>query len=186
MILILEKLEGKHILVQTKMHSYPAEYIWINNILTEAESNRYLSHLGKYNIGVLLKVLFIISGCDYVSYFKNYSKLTIYKIFLENVDFICGTGNDTLGSLYQVDEHNFELGFLAFARLMGCVYFKACANSFVQDIPDRSAQSLFKFVNEQTPEISNKDAVYNWIGKIREATMTVMKSRNSTCRQQIA
>ena len=175
---ILEKLEGKHILVQTKIHSYPAEYIWINtcNILTEAESNRYLSHLGKYHVGVLLKVLFIISGCDYVSYFKNYSKLTIYKIFLENVDFICGTGNDTLGSLHQVEEHNFEMGFLAFARLMGCVYFKSCANSFIKDVPDRSAQSLFKLVNEQTPAISNKDAVYNWIGKIREATMTVMKS----------
>ena len=55
-------------------------------------------------------------------------------------------------TLYQVDEHiNFEMGFLVFARLMGCVYFKACANSFVQD---------FHQIEVRNTELSRKARIY--------------------------
>ncbi len=64
-------------------------------------------------------MLFITSGCDYVS-FSGHGKSAFFQVFFQHADFI--TGRSMPGSLSDSGEKNKENGFLAFLRLIGTLY----------------------------------------------------------------
>ena len=88
------------------------------------------SHLIKYdtsfvssvpNVLSAIQMLYVSTGCDYVSFFKNHSKRSFFGTFVKKVDFI-SSGPNLKGSLSDFDSDP-ELGFLSFLRLVGCEYF---------------------------------------------------------------
>ena len=72
--------------------------------------------------------LFITSGSDVTSYFKNLGKAIFFDTF-QYAPFISGT--QMTGSLIETKDPNKENGFLSFIRLVGAVYFKKYLVLFV-------------------------------------------------------
>ena len=81
-------------------------------------SNRLLSD---FDVPKLFQQQYIMSGCDYTSFFAGYSKKRIMEAFLQYNDFI--TGKDKASGTLDDINVNGE-GFLSFIRLVGCFYFK--------------------------------------------------------------
>ena len=127
-------------------------------------------------IGNLLQTFFIVTGCDYVSYLKNHPKIPMHNCFFDNINFICkSTGQQCNITLDETSSDTYENGFISFGYLIGCVYFKGCANSYFKEIPDISAHSLFKHLNNDVIEINNESAFISWLDEIRKATIKTQK-----------
>ncbi|CAC5413508.1 LIN54 [Mytilus coruscus] len=69
-----------------------------------------------------LQMVYISSGCDFVSFFHGYGKKTFFDIFRQNADFISS-------DLSICDEDNIQ-GLCAFFRLILCVYFSKHRTAF--------------------------------------------------------
>ena len=80
----------------------------------------------------LLQMLFICTGCDYISFFSGFGKSTFLKIFFQHAEFISGMSVSTLADTCSSNRH---LGFLSFIRLVGTAYFKKYFASFKYSSP---------------------------------------------------
>ncbi|CAC5365797.1 unnamed protein product [Mytilus coruscus] len=69
-----------------------------------------------------LQMVYISSGCDFVSFFHGYGKKTFFDIFRQNADFISS-------DLSICDEDNIQ-GLCAFFRHILCVYFSKHRTAF--------------------------------------------------------
>lgn len=76
-------------------------------------------------------------GCDYISFFSGISKATFLRCFYQYAEFISSGLGNTPGTLSDVnlEQDNFNTGFLAFLRLVGVVYFKKYALAFSSTTP---------------------------------------------------
>ena len=74
---LIDAFTTKNVWIQTKKHPYESEYVNIQQIVEKASSNLHLNEMSLNKIGNLLQILFIVTGCDYVSYFKNHPKTPI-------------------------------------------------------------------------------------------------------------
>jgi len=72
----------------------------------------------------------VCTGCDYISFFSQLGKATFLRYFFQYASFI--TGGEQPGTLAdtQLNERSYKLGFLAFMRLIGTVYFMKHATGF--------------------------------------------------------
>ena len=95
----------------------------------------------------VIQMLYVCTGCDYVSFFKDHGKKSFFDTFVKNSDFIL-TDKGYTGSLkdFQVDK---ERGFLSFLRLVGSEYFKKCSHEFIDKCPDLKPESVFKSITEE-------------------------------------
>ena len=174
---MIDAFTTKNVWIQTKKHPYESEYVNIQQIVEKVSSNLHLNEMSLNKIGNLLQILFIVTGCDYVSYFKNHPKTPMYNCFFDNINFICkSTGQLCTITLDETSCDSYEHGFISFGYLIGCVYFKGCANCYIKEIPDRSAHSLFKHVNKDVSDINNESAFRSWLDEIRKATIKTKKS----------
>ena len=69
-----------------------------------------------------MQTLYIVTGCDYVSFFKGIGKLYFMQIFFKYARFI-SSGLDVPGTLSDIADDTNGNGFLAFIRLVGSTYF---------------------------------------------------------------
>jgi hypothetical protein len=79
-----------------------------------------------------MMLIYIASGCDYVSFFSKIGKPTVLKIFYQYANFICGNKQHTPGTLADTDV---DYGFLSFLRLIGTIYFKKHNTGFETSSP---------------------------------------------------
>lgn len=122
-ISVAHKFPHKDVIVQVNVaHSHDLKYVQIKNIAKALENDPDLASLPHNDALAILHMLFIVSGCDYVSFFNGFGKGTFLNVFFQHADFI--TGRNSSGLLCHYSEHNKEVGFLAFTRLIGCLYFK--------------------------------------------------------------
>ena len=70
----------------------------------------------------ILTALFLPTGSNYTSYFKNIGKSTVLNTFFMHCQFITGTNNQ--GSLSDFTKDKREQGILSFPRLVGTLYFR--------------------------------------------------------------
>ena len=87
----------------------------------------------------IIQVVFICSGCDFVSYFVRLGKQPFFNTFFQYAAFICGlfieNAEGTLSNT-NLDEDS-DFGWLAFYPFIGCVYFTAhrsCLNKYISPI----------------------------------------------------
>jgi hypothetical protein len=73
---------------------------------------------GIQNIEECIQLVYILSGCDYVSYFKGFGKKTFCDVFRKHAAFI--TGSSDIGCLFDI---NTEKGLYSFYRLIAAVHF---------------------------------------------------------------
>lgn len=108
----------------------------------------------------LLQSLFICSGCDFISFFAGLGKAKILKVAFQHSDFINSNSDALPGSLVNTTESQ-EVGFLAFLRLIGTVYYKKHLSSF----PFESPRAFVNSLSSQTDE--SRSQHLQWLETIR-------------------
>ena len=130
-----------------------------------------LGSIPKPNLPTFLQSLFICTGCDFISFFKQVGKATFFNYFFQHAHFICGI--NTLGSLDETDITTRSHGSLAFLRLVGTMYFKKHLPSFVSLHGHMTPDHLFNSVD---PSLDPHQRHRNWIDKIREVVSDCIQS----------
>ena len=112
----------------------------------------------------VMQTLFVVTGCDYISFFNGIGKATFLKYFFQHSDFISGDLQYTCGSLSDtvMDSGSYKQVFFAFIRLIGTVYFKKHANAFDSNSP---VAHYKKFMN---PETDIETQHRKWLEDIRQ------------------
>ena len=77
----------------------------------------------------VLQILYICSGCDFISFFHGYGKASFLAALFEYCEFICSNSSHTPGVL--TDTLNDSQGFLSFIRLVGCAYYRKHKSAFL-------------------------------------------------------
>ncbi len=88
---ILDRLTDKDIYVQINVtHSQTKLYVYFNNLVKALELDPDLASLERYELAKTFQMLFITSGCDYVSYFAGLGKASFIQAFFQHAAFISG------------------------------------------------------------------------------------------------
>ena len=120
---LLSSISNKQVLVQLNVpHSPTPSYLHLNNLITALELDPDLASLPRSSLCNIFQMVFICSGCDYVSYFHGHGKAAFFNTFFQHAPFITGEHAD--GLLSDIGEDVKERGFLSFLRLIGTLYFK--------------------------------------------------------------
>ncbi|XP_071949801.1 uncharacterized protein [Antedon mediterranea] len=169
---IVQAVPDKKTIIQLKASRSDNVYVCINSLLLSFSTDLSLQPLGDMlcTVPKLLQTLFISSGCDYVSFFKGYSKKRFMEVFYRNCKFVSG-GIHT-GYLNQIGPDVQHLGLLAFYRLVGCVYFQQNLAAFSVD----TAEELFQNIN--TSDLNDLDKHVKFLQVIRESTFHRIKSED--------
>ncbi|CAH1775834.1 unnamed protein product, partial [Owenia fusiformis] len=98
------------------------------------------------NVFKVIQMVYIASGCDFVSYFAGHGKTSFFKTFFKHAEFVTsGRFDKCPGTLDNSCSEKQNEGLLAFFRLIGCLYFhsnRACLNSY--DSPEAVFKACYK------------------------------------------
>ena len=159
---ILDSLAEKDVFVQINVpHSQTKLYVHLNNLVKALQLDPDLASLERSELARTFQMLFITSGCDYVSYFAGLGKASFFQTFFQHAAFI--TGNQMTGSLSDTAESKTEVGFLAFLRLIGTLYFKKHYSALVSLKGTETPQQLFHACHEQ----NHQEKHLQWYKAIR-------------------
>ena len=112
-----------------------------------------LAKINSDSICSIIQFLFVVSGCDCISFFAGVGKMKFYQMFFQYASFI--SAGSPSGIL-----NNTANGFLAFLRLVSCLYYNKYASVF----SDKSPSNFFKsFSGDNILDIH-----IQWLQKIRE------------------
>ena len=113
----------RHIIIQVNQpHSSELRYLNLTNLMLALLQDTDLAPLPRSSVQSIFQMLFICTGCDYISYFSGIGKVGFLNVFVQYAGFI--SGNEVEGLLLQTSTGQKEWGFLAFIRLVGTAYFK--------------------------------------------------------------
>ena len=119
----LIKTTNKVVFVQLKDTSYEKCFLHMNQFVFSLKTD--ICFQGIQNIEECIQLVYILSGCDYVSYFKGFGKRTFFDVFRKHAAFI--TGSSDIGCLFDI---NTERGLYSFYRLIAAVYFSKHCSAF--------------------------------------------------------
>lgn len=108
---LLEKLPQKDVIVQVNVpHSPVCSYVIMRNLMKALELDPDLANIPKPSLGKVFQMLYITSGCDYVSYFAGLGKAAFFNAFFQHASFI--TGQNMCGMLSNSSEDMMQKVFL--------------------------------------------------------------------------
>ena len=121
----------KHIIVQiSKIGSHELKLLCTKTLIQALANDPDLANIPTNTQATVLQALFVITGCDYISFFSGIGKGTFARYFFQHAHFITGESHYTTGTLAQTHiVGDYSNGFLAFLRLIGTVYFKKHASA---------------------------------------------------------
>lgn len=159
---ILAEIPSKDVIVQLNVPKSQVQlYLHLNILVQALECDPDLASLPKPELPKIFQMLFITSGCDYVSYFAGQGKAAFFNAFFQHSAFI--TGKQMSGLLSDFTEDKKDLGFLALLRLVGTLYFKKYYSAVVSLKGVETPQQLFNSFTETDP--SQKHQL--WYNQIR-------------------
>ncbi|CAG2218346.1 unnamed protein product [Mytilus edulis] len=162
---IMQKCSDKNIAVQL---SYKNDLIFfsMNRFIRCLESDPDLHSIEKDDLPLIIQNLFILTGCDYVSFFKDHGKTSFFKTFFKYTEFIISSvENNVIGKLSLTNSDDIS-SFLSFIRLIGCEYWRKCSSAFLREKLETPEQ-LYRTV--YSSYLSPEENHIAWISKIREA-----------------
>jgi hypothetical protein len=129
---------SKNLYVQIHSGCNANLYINVNNLLQNIKERVQFNTTDDKEMASIIIMLFICTGCDYVSFFKHHGKNSFFDSFFKNMDFImcnkvtpCHRFMDHCSG--SIGDHlNMESSFQSFLRLIGCEYFRLCKRFFDQ------------------------------------------------------
>lgn len=109
------------VVILSAVTSRELKVIHLGNFIKALQNDPDFAGTNADKIPKVMQTLYISTGCDYISFFSHIGKSTFLKYFYQYNGFIiAGTNPKTPGTLAETDQ---EIGFLAFLRLIGTVYF---------------------------------------------------------------
>ena len=159
---LLSEIPNKEVIVQYNvLHSPICSYLHINNLIKALELDPDLASLPHFHLPKIFQMLFICSGCDYLSYFHGQGKTAFLNAFFQHAQFITGKHAD--GLLCDISEDKREKGFLSFLRLVGTLYFKKHFSAMVSLKNVETPQQLL----QSHEESCSKEKHIAWYNTIR-------------------
>ena len=153
-LLFLDKYCHKNVVIQLSDRLVHQSFIYVNKLAECFRNDPDLAQINSGSICSIIQFLCVVSGCDCISFFAGFGKMKFYQMFFQYASFI-SAGSSPSGIL-----NNTANGFLAFLRLVGCLYYKKYASAF----SDKSPSHFFKsFSGENILDIH-----IQWLQKIRE------------------
>ena len=149
-------MSNKHVFVQiSQINSREVRYLDLKALTCALTHDPDLSSVPSGILPQVIQSVFVCSGCDYISFFSQLGKATFLRYLFQYATFITsgqlpGTLTDT-----SLDGDIYRLGFLAFLRLVGTVYFKKHATTFETHSP---ATHFLKFaIAGKSPQEQHRD-----------------------------
>ena len=131
----------KQIVIQYRAKAGNEKFLNLNDLQSACILDPDVAQLIKNDIDVkkCFQVLYICSGCDFVSYFAHLGKAMFFKAFFQFATFVSGHQSaKTPGNLSQTSLGiDSDQGLLSFYRLVLCVYFianRACLHDYTSPI----------------------------------------------------
>jgi len=137
-------------------HSSVRKYVYLNNLQTAFLNDPDLASLPRDELSETLQVMFISTGCDFISFFKTLGKATTLNNFNQYASFI--------GTLNKIFPLNQDEGFLAFIWLIGTSYFKKHVNAFTYLNGHETPRHLYNSLDQSLePKLRHE----RWLQEIR-------------------
>ena len=103
---LLDRNTKQYVIQLNVFHSIERKYLNLNNLQTALLNDPDLATLPRNSISEILQVLFVCTGCDFISFFRSLGKATLLNNFYQHAEFI--------GCLHKTQPSNKTDGFLAF------------------------------------------------------------------------
>lgn len=145
--LSLQCTQDKEIIVQiSNMNSREVKLLHLRRLITALTDDPDLANISPTILPSVLQTLYVVTGCDYISFFSGIGKATFLRYFFQHAQFITGVLPNTTGSLSDtlLESEIYKQGFLAFLQLIGTVYLKKHATAFNANSPDSHFQQFSK------------------------------------------
>lgn len=153
----------KEIIVQVnQVSSRQLKLLHLTGLLQALENDPDLAHIDQTILPQILQTIYITTGCDSISFFSKIGKATFFRYFFQYASFITSGEGETCGTLADTSLNDTSLGFMAFMRLVGTVYFKKHASGFDVTSP---ATHFLKFIDPSCTPIQHHSA---WLEDIRQ------------------
>ena len=167
----LKCTQNKEIVMQiSALSSRELQLLNVTHLIWAIQTDPDLALIDQNKLPAIMQTVYAVSGCDYVSFFSGLGKATFLRYFFQYATFItAGSSHNqsTAGTLADTDlDGNYELGYLAFLRLIGTVYFKKYSTGFDTKSP---VTHFMSFASQ--PKQHSK-----WIESIRETIWVRTKS----------
>ena len=117
----------------------------------------------------VIQMLFVCTGCDFISFFTGLGKASFLATLFEYSEFICSNSTQTPGTLSDTDPDS--NGFLSFLRLVGCAYFRKHKAAFLPKYP--TPMSLFNSLEKDSQ--THLDHHSAWLSFLRERVWSRIK-----------
>ena len=123
-----------------------------------------LAHINPSLRPQILQTLFVVSGCDYISFFSRLGKATFLRYFYQYASFISSGDETTPGTLADtaLQDEVYQQGYLSFIRLIGTVYFKKHSSGFETPSP------VAHFKKFSDPSLTVQQQHSRWLEDIRQ------------------
>ena len=138
--------------VQINLPQHSPKYVDVNKVVLSFQRDPDLASIAPNILPSVMQQLYIVTGCDYISFVAGIGKATFLHTFFQHANFITGTRGKS--DLSMTDEDNIENGFLAFVRLIGTLYFKKDLATVVSILDIETPDQLY---NRITLSQTNKD-----------------------------
>ena len=148
-------MSSDEIIIQLSHIGKPVKLFHLNNFIEAIRIYSDLHSIHPPGRAKVLQVIYIATGCDFVSFFVGIGKVGFLKAFYQYADFI--SGQTATGSLIEISPDS--SGFQAFVRLVGVAYFQKNHGAFEEDTPT----SLFN----SYADTSLKEQHSKWYNEIR-------------------
>ena len=161
-----------HYIVQINLlHSIP-RYIDIRKLLFSFQCDPDLAPLPQDLLGNIMLQLYIVTGCDFISYFSGIGKATFLNIFFQHAEFISVRLH--CGNLSETSQSTIENGFLSFIRLIGMAYFKRNLATMVSRLGFETPSQL---LNSMKPAINEEEKHKVWYMTIKRVIHVISEDQ---------
>ena len=147
------------VIIKTNATGKPSKYLYMDKLQDAILRDPDLATIPTSNRAKVLQAVYVLSECDFVSFFTGFGKVAFFKCLLMHSDFI--VGQQLLpGDLNENSAS--ESGLQAFVRLIGCLYFTEHRRAF-----GNSTTPASLFHQLQSPENDSAIQHAEWLDAIR-------------------
>lgn len=126
-----------------------------------------LAHIPSSFLPSVMQVLFVCTGCDFISFFNGLGKASFLATLFEYCKFICANNEQLPGTLGDANSD----GKLSFFRLVGCAYFRKHRAAFLPAYP--SPATLYNSLKDDCQ--SPLEHHIAWLDMMRERIWSRIK-----------
>ncbi len=161
----------KNIIVQVStFNSRQLSLLNLTALVQAFRNDPDLAHIDPSILPKLFQVLYVTSGCDYISFFSQLGKASFLRYFFQYSSFI-SCGNEHPGTLADTGLAH-EQGYLAFIRMIGTLYFKKHSTGFETPSP---ASHFLTFCDPNLTALQQHSV---WLDDIRQNIWYRVKFEN--------